>query len=156
TRHPVVFGVQRNFWARPLRRRIRMWRADACLIDVLVVRCSSSKKKLSSSSITNQGVDSKNCPKGGTVLKSAPTCDARFTCLDVAKEAALREAPRIGQERSFACNRHDDEHPSLMINESKNTWMCGPCRKSGTPWQLAAFLAGLDPSDKTAVSFWLN
>jgi len=33
------------------------------------------------------------------------------------KVAGLREGPHVGQERSFACNQHDDEHPSLMVNE---------------------------------------
>src|SRR5262249_34751531 len=51
---------------------------------------------------------------------------------------------------------HDDEHPSLSINISKNAWMCGPCGAKGTAWQLAAFLSGVLPSDKPAVLAWLN
>jgi hypothetical protein len=133
-----------------------MWPAAAYPTGESVGPCSFSKKKLSSFSINNRDVESKICAKGGTVLESTTTRDSRFTCLDVAKAAGLREGPRIGQERSFACNRHNDEHPSLMINESKKTWMCGPCRKSGTPWQLAAFLAGLDPADRKGIHSWLT
>jgi hypothetical protein len=93
---------------------------------------------------------------GAPAQTSARKHESRFTCLDVVKAAGLREGPLVGQERSFACNQHDDEHPSLMVNDSKNTWMCGPCRKGGTPWQLAAFLAGLDPSNKSGVCSWLS
>ena len=34
--------------------------------------------------------------------------------------------------------------------------MCGPCGAKGTAWQLAAFLAGVPPSNKPAVLAWLN
>jgi hypothetical protein len=34
--------------------------------------------------------------------------------------------------------------------------MCGPCAVKGTAWQLAAFLAGVEPSDKAAVLGWLD
>jgi putative DNA primase/helicase len=34
--------------------------------------------------------------------------------------------------------------------------MCGPCTAAGTPWQLAAFIAGADPGDKPAVAIWLE
>jgi hypothetical protein len=34
--------------------------------------------------------------------------------------------------------------------------MCAPCGFKGTAWQLAAFLAGVEPSDKSAVIAWLN
>ena len=34
--------------------------------------------------------------------------------------------------------------------------MCGPCNRGGTPWELAAFLAGFDPSDKSSVMTWLQ
>jgi hypothetical protein len=38
----------------------------------------------------------------------------------------------------------------------KNVWLCGPCGASGTAWQLAAFLASCDPSDKHTVHTWLR
>jgi len=34
--------------------------------------------------------------------------------------------------------------------------MCGPCSAGGTAWALAAFLAGLDPSDKAGLTSWLK
>ena len=74
-----------------------------------------------------------------------------FTCLDVVKAAGLREGRRAGHERSFACTRHDDEDPSLMVNGAKDTWLCGPCGAGGTAYQLAAFLANCDPADKVYV-----
>jgi hypothetical protein len=35
-------------------------------------------------------------------------------------------------------------------------FICGPCGASGKAWQLAAFIAGLDPDDKRSVSDWLR
>ena len=37
-----------------------------------------------------------------------------------------------------------------------DTWMCGPCGVGGNAWQLAAFLAGIDPSDIPGVAAWLR
>jgi hypothetical protein len=79
-----------------------------------------------------------------------------FTCLEVVTAAGLK-GRRRGQEQAFRCPRHgEDQHPSLMVNPGKNTWLCGPCDKHGTAWQLAAFLADRDPSDKDAVKDWLR
>ena len=79
-----------------------------------------------------------------------------FSCLDVARAAGLEELERRGDERLFECPRHDDSHPSLLINphkyeENGGVYMCGPCGVSGTAWALAAFLAGKSPSDKRGV-----
>lgn len=79
-----------------------------------------------------------------------------FTCLNVAHEANLGTSKISGHEHSFHCPNHDDEHPSLKVNEKKNVWMCGPCNRGGKPWELAAFLAGFDPSDKSSVMAWLQ
>ena len=51
---------------------------------------------------------------------------------------------------------HEDSHPSLSINKTKDVWMCGPCGASGNAWKLAAFLAKADPGDKGAVTHWLK
>src|SRR6202042_2593671 len=59
-------------------------------------------------------------------------------------------------ESSFRCPNHRDEHPSLQVNQHKNVWMCGPCGANGTAWQLAAFLARLDPANKSALNAWLR
>jgi putative DNA primase/helicase len=63
-----------------------------------------------------------------------------------------------GDERFYHCPnpKHDDHHPSLQINEKKNLWLCGPCGMAGNAWQLAAFIGGLDPSDKPGVRSWLH
>ena len=77
-----------------------------------------------------------------------------FRCLDVVKAAGLDAGPRKGREQSFRCSRHDDGQPSLMVNDAKDMWLCGPCNAKGTAFQLAAFLAGHDPSDKSKVLDW--
>ncbi len=41
-----------------------------------------------------------------------------------------------------------------MVNDAKDMWLCGPCNAKGTAFQLAAFLAGHDPSDKSKVLDW--
>src|SRR3954471_21378130 len=74
-----------------------------------------------------------------------------FTCIEVAKAAGLTEGARSGQEQLYICPRHNDRHPSLSINTTKDVFMCGPCGAQGTAWQLVAFLNGVDPSDKPAV-----
>ena len=79
-------------------------------------------------------------------------------CIDVAR-ASLGEPVRLaGDERFYHCPnpKHDDHHPSLQINEKKNLWLCGPCGMAGNAWQLAAFIGGLDPSDKPGVRSWLH
>src|SRR5262249_13056867 len=56
----------------------------------------------------------------------------------------------------FHCLRHDDQRPSLRINDKKNCWICQPCRKAGNAWALVAFILGVDPNDKGAVVVWLR
>src|SRR5262245_24867626 len=80
----------------------------------------------------------------------------RFTCIQVAEAAGLTPATVRGKEYLYHCPRHDDRHPSLSINPEKDVWMCGPCGKSGTPWQFVAFVTGLDPGDKKAILAWLK
>lgn len=79
-----------------------------------------------------------------------------LNCLEIARSAGLPSETRKGVEVLFKCPRHDDTHPSLSINPKKNVWMCGFCGTSGNAWQLAAFVAGLMPEDKKAVSGWLR
>ena len=44
-----------------------------------------------------------------------------------------------------------------MINVKKNCWLCGPCNSWGNPWELAAFLNGLDlQKEIKAVVAWLK
>jgi hypothetical protein len=66
-----------------------------------------------------------------------------------------------GDELIYRCahaerHRNGDAHPSLCINIKKDVFICGPCGVSGTAWQLAAFIAGLDASDKAVVTEWLR
>jgi hypothetical protein len=79
-----------------------------------------------------------------------------FTCLDVAQAAKLTAGRKSGAERLFQCPNHDDANPSLSINATKDVFLCVPCGAKGTAWQLAAFLARLDPSDKGAIVAWLQ
>src|SRR5262245_37753438 len=80
-----------------------------------------------------------------------------MTCLEVATAAGLQPGKRSGQELLFTCPRHDDQKPSLSVNDRKNVWMCGPCNQHGTAWQLMAFLAGVAPSNKEGVKrYWFT
>jgi hypothetical protein len=79
-----------------------------------------------------------------------------MTCNDVANAARLDPGVRHGDEQPYRCPRHDDQRPSLFVNLKRNVWMCGPCGAKGTPWQLAAHCAGVQPSDKPAVLAWLT
>jgi CHC2 zinc finger len=79
-----------------------------------------------------------------------------FTCERVAR-AVLGEPHHVSAGEAYrTCPNHDDRHPSLQINDEKNVWMCGPCGASGNAWQLAAFLARLDPNNKPGVTTWLR
>jgi CHC2 zinc finger/Toprim-like len=77
-------------------------------------------------------------------------------CETVARAALGSPAKREGGELLWHCPRHEDRHASLSVNPTKDVWLCGPCGRSGNAWQLAAFLAGLDPGDKKGVSAWLH
>jgi hypothetical protein len=84
-----------------------------------------------------------------------------FTCESVARAALGEPLKQEGQELIFKCphpERHanGDAHPSFKVNAKKNTWGCFVCGIGGTPWQLAAFLARLDPDDKEGVIVWLT
>lgn len=77
-------------------------------------------------------------------------------CAAIARATLGEPAKRQGAELLWLCPRHDDKHPSLQVNPSKDVWLCGPCGSGGNPWQLAAFIAGLNPDDKAAVAAWLR
>ena len=82
------------------------------------------------------------------------------TCADVARAALGEPAMRRGSEILYHCpcpaHRCGDKNPSLSVNQHKNTWFCGPSGRGGNAWELAALLAGCDPSDKSAVKSWLR
>jgi hypothetical protein len=87
--------------------------------------------------------------------------NAKFTCEDVARSALGAPVRREGAELLYRCaqsERHSngDAHPSLKINTKKNVWSCFPCAAKGTAWALAAFLARLDPEDKSELGAWLK
>jgi hypothetical protein len=73
-----------------------------------------------------------------------------ITCLTIARAALGEPAKQQGAEPLWRCPRHDDKHPSLSVNPKKNVWMCGPCRVGGKPWQLTAFIAGLNPDGQAS------
>lgn len=79
-----------------------------------------------------------------------------ITVATVAAAAALKPGKTLGREQLYHCPRHDDKHPSLSLNTEKDVFLCGPCGAGGTAWQLAAFLAGVDPGDKDGVKEWLT
>ena len=80
------------------------------------------------------------------------TARTRFSCLEVAQAAGLKLGKKVGQEVLYTCPNHDDRHPSLKINPTKDCWLCGPCDKKGNGWELAAFIAGVNPDNKAAVT----
>ena len=68
----------------------------------------------------------------------------------------LGEGQRQGHQVKFVCPRHEDQHPSLLVNPSKNCFYCHPCKHGGNYWELAAFTARLDPYDKQAVAEFMR
>lgn len=68
----------------------------------------------------------------------------------------LGEGQKQGHEFKFVCPRHEDKHPSLSVNTSKNCFYCHPCQTGGNYWALAAFTAGLDPDDRQAVAEYMR
>jgi hypothetical protein len=79
----------------------------------------------------------------------------QFSCLDVARVAGLIFFRKSVDECVYTCPCHDDKHPSLTINERKDTWMCGPCGVGGTPWAVGRICGGrTDPTqDPQQLSF---
>jgi hypothetical protein len=74
-----------------------------------------------------------------------------FSCKAVAL-AYIGEPHHVyGSEIYYRCPNHDDQHPSLKINVTKDKWLCGPCGASGGAWALAAFLARIGANEKQAV-----
>lgn len=80
----------------------------------------------------------------------------KFSCLEVAKVAGLKPGKKSGNELLYLCPRHDDHNPSLAINPTKNVWLCRTCGEGGNAWQLAAWSAKVDLSDKAAINAWLR
>ncbi len=79
-----------------------------------------------------------------------------FICEQIARAALGEPTKRSGAELLWHCPNHEDKHESLSVNPKKNVFLCAPCNANGTPWQLAAFLARLDPGDKQGVMAWLK
>jgi hypothetical protein len=77
-------------------------------------------------------------------------------CVEVANSAALGPGKKSGAEILFKCPHHENRDPKLNISEAKNCWTCFVCDKSGNAWALAAFIAGVSPDDKRAVTAWLK
>ena len=80
----------------------------------------------------------------------------RLSCELIARRE-LGEPQRVsGGEMYYRCPQHDDRHPSLKINISKNVFLCGPCNASGGAWAFAAWLAHVGANEKKAVGAWLT
>jgi len=80
----------------------------------------------------------------------------RFSCLDVITAILGPAKKQQGDEHLWLCPVHPDHDPSLMVNGKKDVWACFPCGAGGTAWELAAFLADLNPADKRGVIAWLR
>lgn len=79
-----------------------------------------------------------------------------LACIDIARAVLGEPAKCEGEELLYRCthperHKNADAHPSLKVNPKKDTWACFVCGQGGTAWQLAAFIAGVDPDDKSAV-----
>jgi DNA primase len=71
-------------------------------------------------------------------------------CETIARTVLGPPLRRQGGELVWRCPNHDrhengDRDPSFKINPKKNVFACFSCNIHGNAWQLAAFLAGLDP-----------
>lgn len=80
-----------------------------------------------------------------------------LTCEQVARASLGEALKRESAELVWRCphpERHSngDSHPSLKVNPKKDTWGCFVCGVSGTAYQLAAFIFGLNPSDKQSIA----
>ncbi len=89
------------------------------------------------------------------------TSSGKLTCEAIGRAALGTPLRHEVDELVWQCayperHAHGDTHPSLKVNRKKDTWGCFVCGEGGTAWQLAAFLARLDPSDKAGVSGWLR
>ena len=51
-------------------------------------------------------------------------------------------APLKGRERRVTCPLHDDNEPSLRINDESLTWFCDPCGVGGGASDLARMVLG--------------
>ena len=65
------------------------------------------------------------------------------TIIDVATDLGL-ELEQAGEEFRCCCpsSRHEDQHPSLYINPSKDCFICYGCSVGGGPAQLYALATG--------------
>ena len=79
-----------------------------------------------------------------------------LTCEEIGRAVLGEPTKRAGAECLWHCPNHEDRHESLSVNPKKNVFLCAPCNARGTAWQLAAFLARLDPADKPGVKTWLK
>src|SRR5439155_19442945 len=52
-----------------------------------------------------------------------------------------------GKEVRVRCPFHDDEHPSLSLNDEKGLWYCNPCGQGGTAIGLYERVRGVGFAD---------
>jgi hypothetical protein len=79
-----------------------------------------------------------------------------LNCIEVARAGVGEPLKHVGEEFFFVCPNHKDHDPSLKVNRKKNVWICGPCAASGNAWELAAFIAKLNPKNKQGMTLWLK
>jgi hypothetical protein len=62
--------------------------------------------------------------------------------LDVAARLGLDDPVRSGDELAFLCPLHDDNHPSLFLNEERGLWFCFACHEGGDSIRLVERVLG--------------
>jgi hypothetical protein len=65
----------------------------------------------------------------------------------IASALGLGPSEGRGRERVVRCPFHDDEHPSLALNDAKGLWYCGPCGQGGNAIGLYMRVRGVDFAD---------
>ena len=76
--------------------------------------------------------------RGVSTTKPLDAAKEAVTVLELAVHLAGQGTPR-GAEVAFHCPlpRHDDRHPSFMVNPESNVWYCFPCGVGGNVVELA-------------------
>ena len=93
----------------------------------------------------------------GRGSRSSWRCCMKATCLQIAHAARPYSGKKkTASEYAFECPVHDDQNPSLLVNDHKNCFFCGPCGIGGGPWKLAALFSGFNPNNKHEIALWLR
>jgi DNA primase len=67
--------------------------------------------------------------------------------LAVARRLGLGNPEPCGREWKVRCPFHDDDHPSLGLNDEDGVWFCHPCGEGGDTITLVERVEGLGFAD---------